>query len=236
VQFIDARTMFRKMKKSLGNKRNELGPEHIADVTHVYESFTEGELSKILPNEFFGYRKVTVERPLRVRYDITPETLAAAEQSRPIVSLGDDIRETLASGLRSMLGESFPTKDALDEVLAPVFKKAGKVPVPAKKAVVAALMVRDPHAEPVEGEPDPSLRDTENVPLSDEVNEYIAREVLPFAPDAWVDDTKTKVGYEIPFTRQFYKYVPPRPLEEIDAEIRASQLRILAMLSGVTEQ
>ena len=114
-------------------------------------------------------------------------------------------------------------------------KKAGKVPAPVKKAVVAALMVRDPDAEPVEGEPDSSLRDTENVPLSEDVAEFMAREVLPFAPDAWVDDSKTKVGYEIPFTRQFYKYVPPRPLEEIDAEIKASQQRILTLLSEVTE-
>ena len=102
-------------------------------------------------------------------------------------------------------------------------RKAGKVPAPVKKAVVAALAVRDPEAEPVAGEPDPSLRDTEDVPLREDVNEFIAREVLPFVPNAWVDDTKTKVGYEVAFTRQFYRYLPPRPLDEIDADIRASQ-------------
>jgi type I restriction enzyme M protein len=235
VQLIDARKLYRKMKKSLGNKRNELAPEHIAEVTHLYESFTTGELSKILANEFFGYRKVTVERPLRLRYDVTEEALAALGDSRPYSKLADDVRETLASGLHGLLGESFTTRAKLDDVLDPVMKKAGKVSAPIKKAVVAALSVRDPDAEPVEGESDPLLRDTENVPLSEEVDDFISREVLPFTPDAWVDGTKTKVGYDIPFTRLYYQYVPPRRLEDIDADIEASQRRVLALLSDVTE-
>ena len=94
------------MKKSLGNKRNELAPEHIAEVTHIYESFTDGELSKILPNEFFGYRKVTVERPLRVRYDVTEEALASLDESTPYSKLTDEVRETLASGLHDFLGRA----------------------------------------------------------------------------------------------------------------------------------
>jgi type I restriction enzyme M protein len=235
IQLIDARNLYRKMKKSLGNKRNELGPEHITEVTHIYESFTEGELSKIRPNDFFGYRKVTVERPLRVRYDVTNETLANLDESAPYNKLADEIREVLASSLHGLLGESFPTRGELDAALSPVMKKAGKVPAPVKKALVAALMVRDPDAEPVAGEPDSSLRDTENVPLSEGVDEFIAREVLPFVPDAWVDDSKTKIGYEIPFTRQFYQYSPPRPLKDIDTDIRASEARILKLLSEVTE-
>jgi type I restriction enzyme M protein len=132
-------------------------------------------------------------------------------------------------------GTTFPTRADLEEALTPVMKKAGKVAAPVKRAVVAALLVRDPDSEPVEGEPDPSLRDTEDVPLTERVDAFIAREVLPFVPDAWVDDAKTKVGYEIPFTRQFYRYVPPRPLAEIDADIRASQQRLLILLSEVTE-
>lgn len=235
VQLIDARNLYRKMKKSLGNKRNELAPEDIAKVTHIYESFTEEDLSKILPNEFFGYRKVTVERPLRVRYDITEEALANLDESKPYSNLDDGTREALIDGLRNLLGETFPTKADLDEALAPVVKKAGKVPAPVKKAVVASLTVRDLDAEPVEGVTDASLRDTENIPLSETVDEFIAREVLPFAPDAWVDDSKTKVGYEIAFTRQFYKYEPPRPLDQIDGDIKASQQRILELITEVTE-
>jgi type I restriction enzyme M protein len=223
------------MKKSLGNKRNKLDPEHIAEITHLYESFTEGDLSKIFPNEFFGFRKVTVEQPLRVRYDVTEETLGLLDESTQYNKLADEVRKVLASGLQDLLGESFPTRHELETTLAPLLKKAGKVPAPAKKAVIAALMVRDPDADPIAGEPDPMLRDTENVPLTESVEGFMAREVLPVVPDAWVDDTKTKIGYEIPFTRQFYKYVPPRPLAEIDAEIKASQETILAMLSEVTE-
>ena len=133
VQLIDARNLYRKMKKSLGNKRNELAPEHIAEVTHIYESFTERELSKILPNEFFGYRKVTVERPLRVRYDVTEETLASLDESTPYSKLSDEVRETLTNGLHGFLGESFRNRDILDDALAPVMKKAGKIPPQSKR-------------------------------------------------------------------------------------------------------
>lgn len=235
VQLIDARHLFRKMKRSLGFKRNELSTEDITEVTHIYESFAEGERSRILANEFFGYRKVTMERPLKVRYDVNEDTLAVLDQSATFCKLTDEVREVLTSGLHGHLGESFRTRDELDEALIPILKKAGKVPAPAKKAVVGALMVRDPDAEPAAGEPDPLLRDTENVPLSEDVDAFISREILPLVPDAWVDKAKTKIGYEIPFTRQFYKYAPPRPLAEIDAEIKASQQRILALLSEVTE-
>jgi type I restriction enzyme M protein len=235
VQLIDARGLFRKMKKSLGNKRNELAPEDISAITHLYESFTEGELSKIFPNDYFGYRKVTVERPLRVRFDVTEETLSIVHESKSFQNLADELKKVLADGLRSLLGESFPMKGALEDSLAQVFTKAGKVPTPVKRAVIAALMLRDPEAEPIEGQPDSALRDTENVPLGEGIGEYMTREVHPFVPDAWVDGSKTKIGYEIPFTRQFYTYVPPRSLDEIDADIKTSEHRILKLLAEVTE-
>ena len=153
VQLIDARNLYRRMKKSLGNKRNELAPGHIAEVTRIYESFTRTELSKILPNEFFGYRKVTVERPLRVRYDVTEQTLAALAESTPYNKLTD--RSSGDSGQWSSRspGKSFATKAKLEDGLAPVMKKVGKVAAPVKKALVAALLVRDPNAEPVRGVP-----------------------------------------------------------------------------------
>lgn len=235
IQLIDARKQFRKMKKSLGFKRNELAPEDIAEVTHLYESFTNGDLSRIFPNEFFAYRRVTVERPLRVRFDITDETCGSASETKPFQSLSAEVREALSEGLHSLLGESFCSRADLEVALSPVLEKAGKVPPPVKKTIVSALMVRDPDADPLEGEADSALRDTENVPFDESVADFIAREVLPYAPDAWVDESKTKIGYEIPFTRQFYEYVPPRPLEEIDADIKVSEQRILALLSEVTK-
>ena len=116
-------------------------------------------------------------------------------------------------------------------------------PIALQSAVLAPDLVKlleDPEAPVVvdskgQPEPDTELRDTENVPLDQDIDTFLDLEVRPFAPDAWVDDTKTKVGYEIPFTRQFYKYIPPRPLAEIDADIKASQQRILKLLAEVTE-
>jgi type I restriction enzyme M protein len=235
VQLIDARTLFRKMKKSMGNKRNELSPEHIAEITRIYESFVEGSLSKIVPNAFFGYKKITVERPLRVRYDITEATIATVDEAKAIQALDEARRSALLLGLKGLAHQSFPTKEKLDGALAPVFKAAGKLPTTVRKVVAGALMVRDPEADPVEGEPDPSLRDTENVRLNEDIANFLSTEVIPFVPDAWVDESKTKVGYEILFTREFYKYVPPRPLKEIDADIKQSEERILSLLAEVTE-
>lgn len=240
VQLIDARDLCSKMKKSLGNKRNELLPEHIAEVVGIYESFIEGDRSRVLPNEAFGYRKVTVERPLRVRYEVSEEAVETLAQTKPFQALDEAEAAALADGLRTCTGTNYATAVEFETALKPVFAKLAKAPAPLKKAVTAACMVKDPGATPMPSakggfEPDSELRDTENVPLTEDVAEFVAREVLPFAPDAWVDDSKTKIGYEIPFTRQFYKYVPPRPLEEIDADIKASQQRILTLLAKVAE-
>ncbi|MGH9038970.1 MAG: HsdM family class I SAM-dependent methyltransferase [Acidimicrobiia bacterium] len=239
VQLIDARTLFAKMRKSLGNKRNELSAAHIAEITSIYESCAEGERSKVLPNEALGYRKITVERPLRVRYDVTAEAVEMLASASPVAKLPDGEAGELLDALETLVGRYFAAMADLEAALKPVWSKLAKVPAPVKKAVVAAMMVRDPRAEPVPVkrgyEPDIELRDNENVPLGENIEEYMAREVFPFAPDAWVDHAKTKIGYEIPFTRQFYKYVPPRPLKEIDAEIKASQQRILKLLAEVTE-
>jgi type I restriction enzyme M protein len=238
VQLIDARQLYAKMRKSLGNKRKELTRSHIAEITALYEDFTDGEHSKVLPNSAFGYRKVTVERPLRVRYEITEQTVEAAAALKPVVSLGEGAG-ALLDALSGLVGERYQTLTAIESALAPVWVKLGKVGAPVRTAVIGTAMVRDPDAEPVPTkngyESDPELRDTENIPLDEAVEAFIEREVLPFAPDAWVDDSKTKVGYEIPFTRHFYRYVPPRPLAEIDADIKASQHRILKLLAEVTE-
>jgi len=172
VQLIDASSFWQKMRKSLGSKRKELSPEHIEEITRLFGSFkavTKGgvPISRIFKNEDFGYRTITVERPLR------------------------------------------------DE--------AGKVVLSAK-----GKLKGKPQA-------DANLRDTENVPLSEDVVEYFKREVLPHAPDAWIDDEKTKIGYEIPFNRHFYVFKPPRALAEIDAELKTVTDRILAMIGGLTK-
>ena len=198
VQLIDASNLWRRMRKPLGSKRKEMSEEQIADVTRIFWAFVEAQLatlldaegkevsrvilvegeapptgiegskvklvplSRVFPNEAFGYRTITVERPLR-----------------------DD------KG-RIVLGEKG--------------RQRGKP------------------------QPDSTLRDTENVPLSEVVGTYFKREVLPHAPDAWIDDEKTKVGYEIPFNRHFYVFEPLRPLAEIDADLAKVTARIKAMI------
>ena len=198
VQLIDGSGFWRKMRKSLGSKRKELAEEHIAEITRLFGACVEAQvailtdaqgketrvvvregeappaapeggkvklapLSRILPNTAFGYRTITVERPLK------------DEAGRP---------------LRFEKG-----------------KNKGRP------------------------QPDPALRDTENVPLSEDVQAYFDREVKPHAPDAWIDPDKTKVGYEIPFSRQFYVFEPPRPLKEIDADLKAVTDRITRMIA-----
>ncbi|HZT76400.1 MAG TPA: class I SAM-dependent DNA methyltransferase [Vicinamibacterales bacterium] len=167
VQLIDAGSFWQKMRKNLGSKRKELGPEHIEEITRIFGAFEEVTrdgvpISRIFRNDDFGYRTITVERPSR------------------------DAAGTVVLGTKG--------------------KDKGK-PLP-----------------------DAGLRDTENVPLDEEVDAYFDREVLPNLPDAWVDHEKTKVGYEIPFNRQFYVFRPPRPLEEIDADLKAVTSQIVAMI------
>ena len=171
VQLIDASGMWQKMRKSLGSKRKELADAHIDEITRIFGQFVEAEqdgkpISRIFDNADFGYRTITVERPLR-------------DEAGKIV-----------------LGERG--------------KQKGKP------------------------QPDSSLRDTENVPLKDDVEAYFRREVLPHAPDAWIDHEKTKVGYEIPFNRHFYVFKPPRPLAEIDAELKQVTDRIVEMIRGLS--
>lgn len=171
VQLIDASGFWQKMRKSLGSKRKELSDKHIAEITRLFGQFIEAEqdgkpISRIFKNEDFGYRTITVERPLR------------------------------------------------DEV--------GKVVLGAKGK------------QKGKPQPDSSLRDTENVLLAEDVETYFKREVLPHVPDAWIDHDKTKVGYEIPFNRHFYVFTPPRPLAEIDADLKAVTDRIKQMIEGLS--
>lgn len=171
IQLIDASSFWQKMRKSLGSKRKALSEAHIDDITRLFGDFVEAEqdgkpISRIFDNSVFGYRTITVERPLK------------DSQGKPV------------------LGEKGKLK--------------GKP------------------------QPDSALRDTENVPLSEDVESYFQREVLPHALDAWIDHDKTKIGYEIPFNRHFYVFEPPRPLVQIDAELKECTDRILSMIAGLS--
>jgi type I restriction enzyme M protein len=257
VVLLDARDYWQKMRKSLGDKRKELGEYHIAEVTRLYtEALAILEAAekhggeghdladragkiKVFRNEDFGYHRITVERPLKLRFEVTEETLAAIAASKPIGRATDV--EAFVAALRPLVGTSWPTKsEAWIAMKDAVVAAGGLWPsgTPFNKALREVVGVRDPEGEvqTVKGEkePDPELRDYENVPLEEDVDEYLRREVLPHVPDAWIDHSKTKVGYEIPFTRHFYVYNPPRPLAEIDAELKALEAEIQGLLGDVT--
>jgi type I restriction enzyme M protein len=257
VVLLDARDYWQKMRKSLGDKRKELGDHHISEITRLYTEAlaildaaandgTGHDLAdrapklKVFRNEDFGYHRITVERPLKLRFEVTEETLAALAASKPITRAVGDV-EAFTDALRPLLGKVWTKKsDAWVDLKGAVVAAGLLWPTgaPFSKALREVVGVRDPEGEVQlvkgEPEPDPELRDYENVPLGEDVNEYVRREVLPHVPDAWVDESKTKVGYEIPFTRHFYVYKPPRPLAEIDAELKALEAEIQGLLGEVT--
>ncbi|QDQ11250.1 type I restriction-modification system subunit M [Streptomyces spectabilis] len=256
VVLLDARDYWRKMRKSLGDKRKELGAQHISEITRLYtealavvDAAEKGgghDLAdragkiKVFRNEDFGYHRITVERPLKLRFEVTEETLAAIAASKPITRATD--ADAFAAALRPLVGKSWTAKSDAWIDLKDAIVAAGLLwptGAPFGKALREAVGIRDPEGEVqlVKGapEPDPELRDYESVPLDEDVEEYLRREVLPHVPDAWIDTSKTKVGYEIPFTRHFYVYKPPRPLGEIDAELKSLEAEIQALLGEVTE-
>jgi type I restriction enzyme M protein len=257
VQLVDAREYFVKMRKSLGEKRKEISAAQIDEITRLYGDFEEGEKVKVFPNEAFGFLRITVERPLQLRWEIADEAITAVIAAKAIQKLHEDVHAAIREMLADHSGARFATQKELVKALGPAMTRVG-LAGPAQKAVWGALAVRDDEAPVIADrmgnpEPDPELRDNENVPLPavpvsyvedpaerfstldyrTAVSDYMRHEVLPYVPDAWVDQAKTKVGYEIPLTRHFYTYVPPRPLEEIDAEIKSLEDEIQRLLAEV---
>jgi len=229
VQLINGSKMFVKMRKSLGSKRKELSPDDVDALVKLYGSFEDGgdKRSKVLTNEAFGYHTITVERSLRMSFQVTADRVDAAIESKPVAKLAEDTRTQLRQALLTMdRARVWLDRAEFNTALGKALGGADvRVGLPLRKALWAALSARDESAEPCTGakgviEPDPKLRDTENVPLGEDIEEYFAREVAPYVPDAWIDHSKTKIGYEVPFTRHFYEYIPPRPLEEIDSDVK----------------
>jgi type I restriction enzyme M protein len=226
VQLINAADLYAKMRKSLGSKRNELLDVHAAQVAKIYAAFKEGELCKIFANEDFSYREVVIERPLRQNYAASPERIARLREARALAKLSDKQKDKLLSAIVSVAGEKPMAKRVA--FIAAVEKALEKADVGIRKASAGKLADElaevDSAGEVVveDGKPvaDKDLRDTEIVPSGQEIAEYFDREVKPHVPDAWISEEMPRKGYEIPFTRHFYKYQPPRDLKDIDAEIR----------------
>ncbi len=259
IQLVNAASFFSKMRKSLGNKRNEIGDEHRGQITRLYGDFTEGEHVRIFDSADFGYHRITVERPLKLNFAVTAERLEQVQATKAFTALasskkrkdkvaaakeiaaGEAQRQAIMTALDTLQGgEVLKDRDAFITMLKGAFKTARlTVPAPLLKAIWQALSERDDTATPCtkptgEVEPDGDLRDYENVPLKEKIDTYFAREVLPHVADAWIDRSKTKAGYEISFNRYFYKYEPPRPLEEIEADIKMLEGEIVTMLGEIT--
>jgi type I restriction enzyme M protein len=218
-------------------------------------------VSRVFDNADFGFHKITVERPLRLNFQASAERIARLETEAGFTKLAtsakkneaarleeievgrerqDEIRRLLARFAEAHGETLFKDRTAFLTALRDVERAAGvRLSTPELKAVLAALGERDDTAEICRDrdgkpEPDAELRDTESVPLKESITEYFKREVLPHVPDAWVDESKTKVGYEIPLNRHFYVYEPPRPLEVIEADIKALEEDIKRLLGEVT--
>lgn len=255
VRLIDARELGTKMRKSLGDKRKELTPDAIAQITQFYggalDEFADDTKVKVLPREAFAFQRVTVERPLRRRWQVTPEAVAALATSSPSSppAASPSLPELVEGSptYAHLIGQRFETEKALLSEVPDLSTKD-------KKAFAKACAISDPEAPIVTKrggaiEPDPDLRDQENIPvppgffdlddetrtkvLTESADQHLIEEIRPYVPDAWIDHSKTKVGVEIPFTRQFYVYEPPRPVEEIAAEIKELEDEIQDWMQGL---
>ena len=256
VQLVDAREYWVKMPKSLGEKRKEISADQIAEITRLYGDFAENDQVKVFPNAAFGFQRITVERPLRLRYEITAETLTKLSAAKQWAALTEGDREVITKMLATLDGTNTTDRVEITRLLGEHGPVSNKIEKPLWDAISMhdseAPIITDKRGQP---EPDTDLRDSENVPLPDThvdwdadttnrtgtveyraaIDDYVNAEVLPFVPDAWVDHTKTRIGYEIPLTRHFYKYTPPRSLTEIDAEIKTLEMEIQDLLREVTE-
>jgi len=266
VQLIDASGMWTPMRKSLGDKRREISGQQIEEIVSLFRQMQPDQRTRLLPTTEFGYRKVTIERPLRLNFQASAErverlktepafrNLALSKKKDARVkaeeeALGRRYQQSILGALQGMPSQLFQDRPAFEQALGEA-AQAARVPLsaPLRKAILAALSERDEQAAVCldkDGQPesDPQLRDTENVPLGEDVNAYFEREVRPYVPDAWVntalrdpkDGAVGRVGYEINFNRYFYHYQPPRALEEIEADIRKVEQEIADSLEAPGE-
>jgi len=271
IQLVDARNFWTPLRTNMGQKRREIGVDAIADIVKIFGDFRDGEtrdfpsrpayvVSKIFDNEDFGYRKITVERPLKLNFRLSPERIGRLEQESGFRKIAES-KKKQETARRREIKEGQARQKQIRRLLAAFAGSRGRKLYQDRKVfladlrkvasqkncrlsaaevgcILSAIGARDPAAAPCADsrgrpEPDAELRDTENVPLKDDIEEYFRREVLPHAPGAWIDESKTKIGYEIPFNRHFHRHQPPRPLEVIEAEIKTLEKEIVAMLGKV---
>ncbi len=242
IQLVDARDVWTAggsddNQRSLGDKRRHLTTNQIGAIVRLYGQQIDGEKSKVFDNDDFGFTRVTVERPLRLRYQMTVDDKARFLDACPV--LLDDVQAIDKEIGREPEGDWNAVWARIEGLLA---ARESRWKVTEKKLFRNVFTQTDLDAKPVSKggsddgyEPNAELRDFENVRLKDDIDAYFEREVLPHVPDAWMDRSKDKVGYEINFNRHFYEYTPPRPLEEIDAELKEAEEEITLLLREVIE-
>ena len=256
IQLVNGTGFFKKMRKSLGSKRNEICDEQRDDIVRLYGELKKGEYIRLFDNDDFGYKRITVERPLRYNFAADKDRIArlwelpafkklSESKKRKNTKAAQDeskkglkLQEQIVSALNKIAPKGVTkNQNEFTGLMQGCFRDSGlKISTAFFEKILMTLAERDETADPFvnskgEREPDPELRDYENVPLKEDIAEYMQREVLPHVPDAWVDESKTKVGYEINFNRYFYKYQPPRPLGEIEEDLRKIEGEIAAMLA-----
>ena len=279
VQLIDASSFWVPMRRSLGDKRREIPPEKARDILKILKEYRDGDtrmvigddnqeeeavVSRIFSTSHFGFRRVMVERPLRLNFQASPARIARLKEERGFQALakskkrgqaaaeeeaqGKRLQEELFDILGGLTDMKVRNRADFENMLDDAVKAAElKLSAPVRKAVLAALSERDETAticrkRDGSPEPDPDLRGAERVPLTEDVNTFFEREVAPHVPNAWIDESKGDakdgevgaVGYEINFNRYFYRYAPPRALEEIETDIRKIEAEIVRMLGEVT--
>lgn len=248
VQLIDGSQHYAKMRKSLGSKRQYITEDQISELVRLYGSFEQTEQSKIFPIDVFGYRRITVERPLRLNFQTSAERIAKAREEKALQKLDSAAQQQLIVALQAMDASVLHlNREQFTKSLRKVLSAYSiSLSTPELKALLNALSERDSEADicMTKGQPeaDTGLRDNENVPLGESVYSYFQREVVPHVPDAWIDESKTDaldgevgvVGFEIPFNRHFYEFQPPRPLADIDRDLTACTDRIKHLIEGLS--
>jgi len=252
IQFIDATDMYVEMEESLGEKRHRLTDEHIREITNLFGDFQANERSKILPNEEFGYRRIVIDRPLRMSFQATEARIESLDEERAFTNRDKEIQEEIKEAL-SLLDSDQVSKDRdvfMKSVKNCFSQKGLDVRKSVYNAVETSLGKRDSSAEVVtssNGDPehDTNLRKYERVPLGTDPVEYYRSEVKPYVPESWLNQSSSyhddidgelgEVGYEIRFRPYFHHYEGPRPVDEIDDEILSFRDEIVNLLSGVVQ-
>jgi len=250
IQLVNATAFWEKMRKSLGNKRQKLSKEHIKKITALYHDFKTQENTKIFEAQDFGYTKVMVERPFQLNYQISDERLEnlysysafaklAESKAKKIeikekeIQNGKELQEKIIKAIKGIGDKLYKNWDEFEKEISQALNEFKFTPAFIKN-IILALSEHDDTADYVldkkgNKQPNTNLRDNEKIKLSEDIDEYFKREVLPYYPDAWMERGKDKIGYEINFTKHFYKYIPPRDLENIESDIKkvTSEIDIL---------